>query len=173
MTIGIRYASRERSTEILGRNHAGRRRHRLVRAEGARLGLAHAAAIESHATPAITDERVSVRRRRSEDHASSRCHERRRTEDHREASDGPTQGDREARHGEAQHREAQYREARHGETDHREAWRPQDNGSPQDGRALDGEAHDAPQLDDPEEAPLKEDRGSQRGRARRVASPLS
>jgi hypothetical protein len=144
----------------------------LVRAEGARLGLAHAAAIESHATPAITDERVSVRRRWSEDDASSRW-ERRRTEDHREAPDSPTQGDREARHGEAQHREAQYRQARHGETDHREAWRPQDHGSPQDGRALDGEAHDAPQLHDPEEAPLKEDRGSERGRARRVASPLS
>jgi hypothetical protein len=144
----------------------------LVRAEGARLGLAHAAAIEPHAAPAIADERVSVSRRRSEDHASSR-HERRRTEDHRKAPDGPTQGDREAGHGEAQHREAQYRETRHGKTDHREAWRPQDHGSSQDGRALDSEAHDAPQLHDPEEAPLEEGRGSERGRARRVASPLS
>jgi hypothetical protein len=124
----------------------------LVRAEGARLGLAHAAAIEPHATPAIPDERVIVRSRRSQDDSSQGDSERRRTEGHSEAPDGPTQGDREAQHGEAQHREA-----RHGETDHREAWRPQDHGSPQDGRALDGEAHDAPQLHDPQEAPLTED----------------
>ena len=161
MTTGIRYASRERSTDFWGGNHAGRRRHRLVRAEGARLGLAHADASESDATTAIADERLIVERRWSQDDSSSGKHERRRTEDHREAPDGPTQGNRKAQHGEAQHREA-----RHGQTFHREARRPQDHGSPQDGRALDGEAHDAPQLHDPQEAPLE------REGARQLACPL-
>jgi hypothetical protein len=123
----------------------------LVRAEGARLGLAHADASESHATSALADERLIVQRRRSQDHASSREHERRRTEDHSEALDGPSQDDREAQHGEARHGEAQ-----DGETDHRQAWRPQDHGSPQDHRALDREAHDAPQLRDTQEAPLSQ-----------------
>jgi hypothetical protein len=126
----------------------------LVRAEGARLGLAHADAIEPDAAPAIADERVIVERRRSQDDPSSRQHERGRTEDHREAPHGPAQGDRETQHGEAQHGEAQHGEARHGETDYREAWRPKDDGTPQDGRAFDGEAHDAPQLHDTQEAPL-------------------
>ena len=36
----------------------------MVRAEGARLGLAHAAAIEPHATPALADERLIDQRRR-------------------------------------------------------------------------------------------------------------
>ena len=121
----------------------------MVRAEGARLGLAHADAIEPDAAPAIADERVIVERRRSQDDPSSRQHERGRTEDHREAPHGPAQGDRETQHGEAQHGEA-----RHGETDYREAWRPKDDGTPQDGRAFDGEAHDAPQLHDTQEAPL-------------------
>ena len=126
----------------------------MVRAEGARLGLAHADAIEPDAAPAIADDRVIVERRRSQDDPSSRQHGRRRIEDHREAPHGPAQGDRETQHGEAQHGEAQHGEARHGETDYREAWRPKDDGTPQDGRAFDGEAHDAPQLHDTQEAPL-------------------
>jgi len=114
----------------------------LVRTEGARLGLAHAVASEPHATSALADERLIVQRRRSQDH-SSQGDDERWTEDHREALHDPTQGDREAQHGEAPHRQAQ-----HGEAQDREARRPQDHGSPQDRRALDGEAHDAPQLRD-------------------------
>ena len=117
----------------------------MVRTKGARLGLAHADAIEPHATPALADERLIVERR-SQDHPSSRKHERRRTEDHREALDGPSQDDSEARHG----------EARDGETHPSKARRPQDDGSPQDHRALDREAHDAPQLRDTQEAPLSQ-----------------
>ena len=124
----------------------------MVRTEGARLGLAHAAAIEPHATSALTDEWLIVQRRRSQDHSSQGDNERRRTEDHREAHDDTTQSDREAHHGEAQHRQA-----RHGETHHRETWRPQDHGTPKDRRTLDREANDAPQLRDTQEAPLKED----------------
>jgi hypothetical protein len=124
----------------------------LVRTEGARLGLAHAAASEPHATPALADERLIVQRRRSQDHSPSREHERRRTEDG-EAPDHPPQDDREARHG-----ETQYGEARNGETSHREAWRPQDHGSAQEHWALDGEAHDAPQLHDTQEAPVSKGR---------------
>jgi hypothetical protein len=124
----------------------------LVRTEGARLGLAHATASEPDAAPALADERLGVQRRWSQDHSSQGDNERGWTEDHREARDAATQGDREAQHGEAQHRQAQHREE-----DHREAWRPQDHGSPQDRGPLYGEAHDAPQLRDPQEAPLKED----------------
>jgi hypothetical protein len=123
----------------------------LVRTEGARLGLAHAAAIEPNATPALADERHIVQRQRSEDHSSQGDIERR-TEDHREALDDPTKGDREAQHGETQDREAQDREAQHGEAHHREAWRSQDHGSPQDRPALDREAHDS------QEAPLSQAR---------------
>ena len=122
----------------------------MVRTEGARLGLAHAAASEPHATPALADERLIVQRRRSQDDSSQGDNERW-TEDHREARDAATQGDREAHHGEAQHRQA-----RDGETHDREAWRPQDHGSPKDRRALDREANDAPQLRDTQEAPLTE-----------------
>jgi len=124
----------------------------LVRTEGARLGLAHAAAIEPHATSALADEWLIVQRRRSQDHSSQGDNERRRTEDHREAHDDTTQSDRKA-----QHREAQHRQTRDGETHHREAWRPQDHGTPKDRRTLDREANDAPQLRDTQEAPLKED----------------
>ena len=122
----------------------------MVRTEGARLGLAHAAAIEPHATAALTDERLIVQRRRSQDHSSQGDIERR-TEDHREALHDSTQG-----HREAQHREAEDREAQHGEAHHGEAWRPQDHGSSQDRQALDREAHDAPQLRDTQEAPLSQ-----------------
>jgi len=124
----------------------------LVRTEGARLGLAHAAAIEPHATSALADEWLIVQRRRSQDHSSQGDNERRRTEDHREAHDDPTQGDREAHHGEAQHRQA-----RHCETQHREAWRPQDHGTPKDRRTLYREANDPPKLRDTQETPLEED----------------
>ena len=124
----------------------------MVRTEGARLSLAHADAIESHATSALADERLIVQRRRSQDHSSQGDNERRRTEDDREARNDPTQGDREAHHGEAHHRQAG-----HGETHHREARRPQDHGSPKDRRALDREANDAPQLHDTQEASLEED----------------
>jgi len=125
----------------------------LVRAEGARLGLAHADAIEPHATSALADERLIVQWRRSQDNAAPREHERRRPEDHREARNAATKSDREAQHGEAQHRQAQ-----HSETHHRQAWRPQDDGSPQDHRALDGEAHHTAQLRDTQEAPLSQAR---------------
>ena len=123
----------------------------MVRAEGARLGLAHADAIEPHATSALADERLIVQWRRSQDNAAPREHERRRPEDHREALNAATKSDREAQHGKARHRQAQ-----HGETQDREAWRPQDDGSPQDRQAVDAEASDAPQLRDPQEAPLTE-----------------
>ncbi len=121
----------------------------MVRAEGARLGLAHADASESHATTALADERLIVQRRRSQDDSSSRGLEHSRTEDRREATARSPQDDREAHY-----REAHYREAQHRETDDREARRPQDHGSPEDRRALDREAHDAPQLRDAQEAPL-------------------
>jgi hypothetical protein len=122
----------------------------LVRTEGARLGLAHAAAIEPHATSAVADERLIVQRRRSQDHSPQSDVERR-TEDHRKALHDPPQD-----HGEAQHREAEDREAQHREAHHREAWRPQDHGSSEDGQALDREAHDAPQLRDTQEAPVSQ-----------------
>ena len=125
----------------------------MVRAEGARLGLAHADAIEPHATSALADERLIVQRRRSQDDAAPREHERRRPENDREALDAATKSDREAQHGEAQHRQAQ-----HSETHHREAWRPQDDGSPQDHWALDGEAHYTTQLRDTQKAPLSQAR---------------
>jgi hypothetical protein len=136
----------------------------LVRTERARLGLAHADAIEPNPAPALADERLIDQRRRSQDDSSQGDSEQR-TEDHCEARDAPTQGDREAQHGEAQHRQAQ-----HGETDHREAWRPQDDGSPQDRQAIDGEAHDAPQLRDTQEAPLSQDRAEEGGHAGGVPS---
>ena len=78
----------------------------MVRAEGARLGLAHADAIEPHATSALADERLIVQWRRSQDNAAPREHERRRPEDHREAwrpqDDGSPQ-DHRALDGEAHH----------------------------------------------------------------------
>jgi len=125
----------------------------LVRTEGARLGLAHAAASESHATSALADEWLNVKRRRSQDDAAPCGHERRRTEDHREALDDATQDDREAQYGQAEDSETEHRE-----TDHREACGPQDHGAPQERRALDRQAHHAPQLHDPQEAPLSQGR---------------
>jgi len=122
----------------------------LVRTEGARLGLAHAAASESHATPALADERLIVKRRWSQDHASQGDDE----QDNGEALDDPAEGHREAHHCKALHGQAQHRQARHGEANDGQAWRPQDYGSPEDHRALDREAHDAPQLRDTQEAPL-------------------
>lgn len=126
----------------------------MVRAEGARLGLAHADASESHATTALADERLIVQRRRSQDDSSSRELEHSRTEDRREATDRSSQDDRETHYREAEHGEAQHGQAQHRETDDREARRPQDHGSPEDHRALDGEARTAPQLRDAQEAPL-------------------
>jgi hypothetical protein len=124
----------------------------LVRTEGARLGLADANASEPHATSALADERLIVKRRRSQDHSSPGDNERR-AEDDREALDAPTQDDSQAQHGEAQNRQAQ-----HGEAHHRQARRPEDNSSAQDRRALDGQARDAAQLNDTQEAPLVQDR---------------
>ncbi|HKC90460.1 MAG TPA: hypothetical protein VKE23_03930 [Candidatus Limnocylindria bacterium] len=126
----------------------------MVRAEGARLGLAHADAIEPHATSALADERLIVKRRRSQDHSSAGDNQRRRTEGHREALDTAAQDDREAQHGEARHRQAHDREARDREAHHGEAWWPQDHDSPQERRSLDGQARDTPQLRDTQEAPL-------------------
>ncbi|MGH2473105.1 MAG: hypothetical protein ACRDG6_12080 [Candidatus Limnocylindria bacterium] len=117
----------------------------MVRTEGARLGLAHTAASESHATSALADERRIVQRRSQDDPAPCE-HERGRPEDHREALDGPTQD-----HGEAQHGQAQDGQARDRETDHREA----KDDAPSQRWALDREAHDAPHLG-PQEAPLEE-----------------
>jgi hypothetical protein len=85
----------------------------LVRTEGARLGLANAAASEPHATPALADERLIVQRRWSQDDPAPRDDELGRAKDHGEALDGPSQDD-----GEAQHRQAEHREARHRETQH-------------------------------------------------------
>src|SRR6184192_3931918 len=48
---------------FLGRNHAGRPRHRLVRAEGTRLGLAGADAWQPDAPATVPDERGDVRGR--------------------------------------------------------------------------------------------------------------
>jgi hypothetical protein len=123
----------------------------LVRTEGARRGLAHAAASEPHAAPALADERLNVQWWRSQDDSSARELQRR-TEDDREAPHGPTQDDREAQHGQEGHREARDRE----EEDSGEAWRSQDDGSPQELRPFDGEAHDTPHLDDAQEAPLSQ-----------------
>jgi hypothetical protein len=134
----------------LGRNHAGRPRHRLVRTEGAGFGLADADAGEPDATSALADERLIVQRRRSQDDTASRKHKR--SEDHREAHDGAAQDDREARH-----RKADDREARHGKARDGEAWRPQDGGSAPDHGPFHGEAHDPSQLD-PQEAQLEQAR---------------
>jgi hypothetical protein len=138
----------------LGRNHAGRRRHRLVRAERARLGLANTDASEPHATSALADERLIVQWRRSQNDRASQDDERRRTEDHREALDRASQDDGEAHHGQAEHREALYREAlyreaRHGKARHGET---KDSDAPPHRRSLDREAHDA--LVHAQEAPL-------------------
>jgi hypothetical protein len=122
----------------------------LVRTEGARLGLAHADASEPHATSALADERLN-QRRRSQDDTAPREHERGGPEDHREALDDTAQGDCEA-----QHRQAEHREARDRKTGHGQARRPQDRDAPSDRRAFDREAHDAPQLRDPQEAPLSQ-----------------
>lgn len=127
----------------------------MVHAKGARLGLAHADASESHATTALADERLIVQRRWSQDDSSSRELEHSRTEDRREATDRSSQDDRKAHYREAQHGEAQHGQAQDDrETDDSEARRPQDHGSPEDRRALDGEAHDTPHLRDAQEAPL-------------------
>jgi hypothetical protein len=143
----------------------------LVRAEGARLGLAHADAIESDASAALTDERFDVQQQRwrPQDGAPSREHEpERRPEDHREANHGASQDHREAK----DHRKAEHREARDGEALHRETGRPQDDGPPSHIGTLDGEAHDTAQLDAPrlgtKEAPLAR---PDRRRARRKACP--
>jgi hypothetical protein len=120
----------------------------LVRTEGARLGLAHADASESHATSALADEWRNVERRRSQDDPAPRGHERRKAEeDDREALDDATQDDRQA-----QHRQAQDGETEHRETHHREACGPQDHGAPKERWALDRQAHD------PQEAPLSQGR---------------
>jgi hypothetical protein len=121
----------------------------LVGTKGARLGLAHTAASEPHATSALADERLIVQRRRSQDDPSSCDHERRRTEDHREARHDPPQEHSEAKDNQARHGEARYRE-----TDHRETRGPQDHDAPPNRWALDREAHHAAQLVDPQEAPL-------------------
>jgi hypothetical protein len=117
----------------------------LVRAEGARFGLADPAALEPDAPAALADERrVGEQQRwRSKDDAPPREHEQERW----------PQSDREARHGSAQDdREAQHREAQdRGEAQHREARRPKDR-TPSHRGALDREAHDAPELDPKEEA---------------------
>ena len=125
----------------------------MVRTEGARLGLAHADAIEPHATSALADERLIVQRRRSQDDPAPCEHDRGRTEDHREAPDGPPQDHGEAQHGQAEHREARHRETDRSEARHRET---KDHDAPSNRWALDREAHDAPQLLDPQEAPLAE-----------------
>lgn len=125
----------------------------MVRTEGARLGLADADASEPHATSALADERLIVQRRRSQDHTAPGDHERGGTEDHREALNGPTQDDGEAKHGQAEHREARYRETEHGEARHGEA---KDHDAPSHRWTRDREADDAPQLLDPQEAPLEE-----------------
>jgi len=120
----------------------------LVRTEGARLGLAHAVASESHATSALADEWRDVERGRSQDDPAPYRHERRQTkEDDSEAPNDAAQDDRQA-----QHRQAQDGEAEHRETQHREACGPQDHGAPQERRALDRQAHD------PQEAPLGQGR---------------
>ena len=116
----------------------------MVRAEGARLGLAHAAASESHATSALADERRNVERRRSQDDPAPYGYDGRQAEEgDREAHDDPTQDNREA-----EHRQAQDGETEHRETDHGEACGPQDHRAPQERWAVDREAND------PQEAPL-------------------
>ena len=120
----------------------------MVRTEGARLGLAHAVASESHATSALADEWRNVERRRSQDDTAPYRRERRQAkEDDSEALNDTAQDDREA-----QHRQAQDGETEHRETHHRKAWGPQDHGAPQERRALDRQAHDA------QEAPLSQGR---------------
>src|SRR3989442_12485662 len=73
MTDRIRYAITTRPFPIIsGRNHdAGRPRHRLVRAEGTRFRLAHAAALEPDSASAVADEWLVVGHGRGteEDHA--------------------------------------------------------------------------------------------------------
>jgi hypothetical protein len=123
----------------LGRNHAGRPRHRLVRAEGTRLGLAGAVAWQPDAPAAVPDERGDVRGR-PQDHTPALDGEEgvAKTKDHREALDRPAQGDREAFDREAfddQARGSQDHAARFHRTPH------------------DGEANHQTQLD-PQEAPL-------------------
>jgi hypothetical protein len=126
----------------LGRNHAGRPRHRLVRAEGTRFGLADADALEPDATSALTDERRVFRDERpwpQDDTAShDRGQDRRRSQDHRQAFDRSPQDDGKTHHGEAQD----------GETHYREAWHPQDHRTAQERDALDQEADDTSELDD-------------------------
>lgn len=115
--------------------------------------MAHAAASEPSATSALADERLIVKRRRSQDHATQGDDELGRTEDHREALDRPTEDDGEAQHRQAEHREARNRETEHGKARHGEA---KDRDASPHRRALDREADDAPQLLDSQEAPLEE-----------------
>src|SRR5437870_13571742 len=88
-------------SDISGRNHdAGRPRHRLVRAEGTRFRLAHAATLESDPASAVADEWLVVGHggRTEEDHApplhSEEGHWR--TQDDREAFHRPPQDHRKA-----------------------------------------------------------------------------
>ena len=88
----------------------------MVRAEGARLRLAHTDASEPNATSALADERLIVYGRRSQDDATPQ-HGRGWSQDHGEALDDATQDHREARHGQARHREALHGEARRAQSD--------------------------------------------------------
>jgi len=64
VTDRIRYAlSHALHRRFLGRNHDRRPRHRLVRAEGTRLGLAGADAWQPDAPATVPDERGDVRGR--------------------------------------------------------------------------------------------------------------
>lgn len=121
----------------------------MVRTEGARFDLAHAAARESHTTSALAAERLILERQRSQDDPSSCRHQRSRTESHREALDNQAQNNREAQHGQAEDRKA-----RHRETGDHKARSPQGHNAPSHRWALDREAPDAPQFLDPQEAPL-------------------
>jgi hypothetical protein len=122
MPSRIRYAySQPKPSHFLGRNHAGRPRHRLVRAEGTRLGLAGADARQPDASATVADERGDVRRW-PQDHPPPRD---------REESVGAKE------HGEALHRSAQNKsEALDRETLYREALDREARG-PEDRSALD------------------------------------
>ena len=103
MPSRIRYAySHTPGLTSLGRNHAGRSRHRLVRAERTWLGLAGADAWQPDASATVPDERGDVRGW-PQDHAPALDREEGDvgTEDDREAVDRPTQDDGKARDGEA------------------------------------------------------------------------
>jgi hypothetical protein len=97
MPTRIRYAySQPKAVTFLGRNHAGRPRHRLVRAKRTRLGLAGAAARQPDASATVTDERRDVRRR-PQDHASPVDGKARvEAQDRREAFDRPSHDESQA-----------------------------------------------------------------------------